>query len=72
MAVMILWAVFCVMPALHAGCGVLVEYLMCLHGRVQSGSCAVVVTSSLPVASVGHRQVSVPVYRTLLVDMAER
>ena len=32
-----LWAVSYVNPVLHAGCGVLVECLMCSNGRVQSG-----------------------------------
>ena len=48
-----LWAVFCVTPVLHAVCGVLVECLMCSHGLVPSGCCAVVVTSPLPATSAG-------------------
>ena len=54
-----LWAVFCVTPVLHAGCGVLVDCLMCSHGRVQSGCCADVVALSLPVTGVEHLRVTV-------------
>ena len=57
-----LWAVYCVMPVLHAGRGVLVECLMCSRVQVQSagaGCCAVVVTSSPPVKSVGHWRATV-------------
>jgi len=38
----------------HAGCGVLVECFMCSQVRVQSCSCAVVVTLSLPVAGIAR------------------
>ena len=40
-----LWAVFFMPPVLHAGCGVLVECLICSHGRVHRGRCALVVSS---------------------------
>ena len=43
---------------LHAGCVMLVECLVCSHGRVQSGCCAVVVTSSLPVMGMGRLRVT--------------
>ena len=46
-------------PVLHADCGVLVECLMCSHVRVQSDCYGVVITSPLPVASVGRLRVNV-------------
>ena len=42
---------------LHAGCGVLVEGLMCSHMRMQSGCCAVVVTSLWLLKIVGRLRV---------------
>ena len=50
---------FCVTPVLHAGCGGMVQGLMSSHGRVQSNCCAVVVTLSLPLTSVGRLRVTV-------------
>ena len=66
-----LWAVFCVMLVLYAGRGVLVECLMCSHGRVHSGYGVVVVIveviSSLPVTSAGRLRVTVLVRCVLSV-----
>lgn len=41
----------------HAGCGAVVEYVMCSHVSVQSGV-AVVFTLSLPTRSVGRLRVT--------------
>ena len=43
---------------MHAGCGVLVEYLMCSHVLVQFGCCALVV-ALLRGTSVGRLRVTV-------------
>ena len=54
-----LWAVLCVTLVLHTGCGVLVQYLICSHGRVRSSCCAVVVTLSWPLTSAESLRVNV-------------
>ena len=60
-------AVFYVNPVLHAGCGALVQCLMCFHGLVQYCCFAIVITSSLPVTGVGRLWATVLVRCVLCV-----